>query len=273
MDPIRFRLRIFLGVFLAVVLLGTLGFAVVENLRLSDAFYFTIVTVGTVGYGDIHPTTQMGKVLAILVIVMGVGTFLGVIANATEIMLNRRERLARLEKLNMVIGAFFSEVGTKLLKVLAKSDPNLDKDCEDFIVTSSWAELDFVRVRNRLKEHDYKVEIDKINLEAMHEFLLNRREFMVRLLENPTLSEHESFSALLWAVFHLAEELSYRDDFAALPGSDLAHLASDMKRAYALLGVQWLEYMKHLKENYPYLFSLAMRTNPFDKDASPIVES
>ncbi|MBA7569274.1 hypothetical protein ES708_11013 [subsurface metagenome] len=31
---------------------------------------------------------------------------------------------------------------------------------------------------------------------------------------------------------------------------------------------EWLDYMKHLKNNYPYLFSLAMRTNPFDANAS-----
>jgi hypothetical protein len=30
--------------------------------------------------------------------------------------------------------------------------------------------------------------------------------------------------------------------------------------------------MKHLKDNYPYLFSLAMRTNPFDHEASPVVK-
>jgi hypothetical protein len=30
--------------------------------------------------------------------------------------------------------------------------------------------------------------------------------------------------------------------------------------------------MEHLKDNYPYLFSLAMRTNPFDQDASVIVK-
>jgi len=39
-----------------------------------------------------------------------------------------------------------------------------------------------------------------------------------------------------------------------------------------LLVHQWLDYMKHLKDNYPYLFSLAMRANPFDQDASPIVK-
>jgi len=35
---------------------------------------------------------------------------------------------------------------------------------------------------------------------------------------------------------------------------------------------QWLAYMKYLKNFYPYLFSLAMRTNPFDQHASPIIK-
>jgi hypothetical protein len=34
--------------------------------------------------------------------------------------------------------------------------------------------------------------------------------------------------------------------------------------------LEWLAYMKHLKHAYPYLFSLAMRTNPFEAEASPI---
>jgi len=45
-----------------------------------------------------------------------------------------------------------------------------------------------------------------------------------------------------------------------------------MKRAHVLLIVEWLAYMKHLKINYPYLFSLAVRMNPFDPNASPIVK-
>ena len=71
-------------VFLAVMVLGTLGFMFVEKIPLTDALYFSIVTIATVGYGDIHPATQAGKVLAIFMIVLGVGTFLGVVANATE---------------------------------------------------------------------------------------------------------------------------------------------------------------------------------------------
>jgi hypothetical protein len=45
-----------------------------------------------------------------------------------------------------------------------------------------------------------------------------------------------------------------------------------MRRSYILLISEWLDYMRHLKENYPYLFSFAMRTNPFDPDASPEIK-
>jgi hypothetical protein len=57
-----------------------------------------------------------------------------------------------------------------------------------------------------------------------------------------------------------------------LPKSDIEHIAGDIKRAYVLLVNEWLDYMMYLKDNYPYLYSLAMRTNPFDKNASPVVK-
>jgi hypothetical protein len=46
----------------------------------------------------------------------------------------------------------------------------------------------------------------------------------------------------------------------------------DIKRTYVALIDRWLPYMKHLKETYPYLFSLAVRTNPFDPEASVTVQ-
>ena len=88
------------------------------------------------------------------------------------------------------------------------------------------------------------------------------------MLENPNLLEHESFTNLLWAVFHLTDELAYRIDLSSLPDTDYQHLAGDIKRVHHRLILQWLDYMKHLKQNYPYLFSLAIRTNPFDANAS-----
>jgi hypothetical protein len=68
------------------------------------------------------------------------------------------------------------------------------------------------------------------------------------------------------------EELTSRKTLTDLPETDLQHLAGDIKRAYIRLVREWLDYMKYLKNNYPYLFSLAMRTNPFDQKASPVVK-
>jgi hypothetical protein len=46
----------------------------------------------------------------------------------------------------------------------------------------------------------------------------------------------------------------------------------DLTRVYSQLVIEWLTYMHHQKKKYPYLFSLAMRTNPFDEHASAIVQ-
>ncbi|MBN1833632.1 MAG: hypothetical protein JW896_16130 [Deltaproteobacteria bacterium] len=187
-------------------------------------------------------------------------------------LLSTREKNARMEKLNMVIGAFFSEVGTRLLTYFSDWDPKLDEIRKDLMVASDWSQEEFLRVDKRLRKYDYGVDIKKVDLEGLRKFLGERIDSLLRLLENPTLLEHESFTQLLWAVFHLAEELAAREDVHKLPASDHAHLASDIKRVYVLLVHQWLNYMGHLKASFPYLFSLAMRTNPFDQEASPIVQ-
>ena len=183
-------------------------------------------------------------------------------------LLNEREKRARLDKLNMVIGAFFSEVGTRLLAYFSDCDPKLGEVRNDLIVTGDWSEQEFSAVSKRLKNYDYTVEIQKVDLEHLRSFLAGERDFLLRLLENPSLLEHELLTELLRAVFHLTEELENREDVRRLPDTDYQHLANDIKRAYGLLVSQWIAYMKHMKGSYPYLFSLAIRTNPLDPNAS-----
>jgi hypothetical protein len=187
-------------------------------------------------------------------------------------LLRVREKRAILNKMNMVIGAFFSEVGTRLLKSFPDFDLHYDKIRGNLIVTNDWSEQEFSIVRKRLKNYDYKIESQRGNLEDLKSFLIEKRNFLLRLLENPNLLEHESFTDLLWAVFHLTEELACRVDVRQLSKTDYDHLSGDIKRAYILLISEWIAYMNHLKKDYPYLFSLAVRTNPFDPNASPEVK-
>ena len=273
MEALKFRLRIFLVVLLVVLLLGIFGLMIVEDLSLADAFYFTVVTVATVGYGDIHPATLAGKILAVVLIITGVGTFLGVVANATEIMLTRRDKRARNEKLNMVTSLFFSEIGNRLLTYFVALDPHAASLRKELVVSNDWSAADFLKVNQLLKNHKYNIDIEKIRQEELKTFFDDKVDLLLRLLENPALMERESFTETIRAVFHFRDELLLRHDISQLPESDKKHLVGDMTRAYRLLAQQWLDYMRHLSDNYPYLFSLAMRTNPFDLNASPIVNT
>jgi len=95
--------------------------------------------------------------------------------------------------------------------------------------------------------------------------LQTERSFLLSLLENPNILDHESFTKLLWAVFHVAEELSFREgDLAALPKSDLAHVAGDLSRGYSQIVVQSLAY-ERIFTKPPVRFRTGqarLRTNP-----------
>lgn len=184
-----------------------------------------------------------------------------------ESLLSFREKQGKLNKLNMVIEVFFSEVGVTLLRQLYEFERKQD-GFQTFSALDHWTDRDFHRYL--LEAARLKVDIDCRNgdLEQLRVFLMGKRNFMLRLLENPNLLEHESFTDLLWAVFHLTEELGHRKSCSELCEADRSHFAHDIQRAYVLLIYQWLGYMRHLKANYPYLFSLASRLNPFNPEAT-----
>lgn len=186
-------------------------------------------------------------------------------------LLENRDREMRLEKLNMLIGTFFSSVGTSLLAYFSDRDPQMEEVRKSLRISESWSEEDFTRLGDELSKYPCMVTIKDVDLSGLRNFLLQKEDFLMRLLENPLLIEHESFTDMLQAVFHLTSELTHRKDLTGLPANDQQHLTKDICRAYHLLIIQWLEYMRYQKQHYPYLFSLALRTNPFDQEASVII--
>lgn len=189
-----------------------------------------------------------------------------------ERLLSRREKKALMKKLNMVIGTFFSEVGLELLEKFSSFVENshiLEKKMD---IKAEWNKKDFQNAMSAAKNFSYDIQIDKNKLSELRDFLVQKEPFMIRLLENPNLLEHDQFTDLLWAVFHLTEELKFRGDkLKDLPSTDYDHIAGDMKRAYSRLTVEWLSYTSHLQSSYPFLFSLLARINPMNPQASPVV--
>jgi len=265
----QYQLRFYLLMFFLLIIVGTTCFQVFEGLSFGEAFYFCVVTIATVGYGDISPATAPGRASALILIVLGAGTFLGVMANATEIVFDKRGKKIRLEKLNIIIGFFFSETGTHLLKIFTNYDPKLLPEVRQaFMIHSKWNDNDYATLRKQ--RPGFKLEIDASNIRFVEikKFLDEKGEVLIRLLENPTLQEHEDFTELIIAVLHLKEELTARNQVKRISETDRKHLAGDCKRVYIQLIDHWINYVQFIQKRYPFLFSLAVRQNPFDPDAS-----
>lgn len=189
-----------------------------------------------------------------------------------ERLLTRREKEEMLKKLNMVIGVFFSEVGTGLIQNFGHFDTGFDKVRRELIVNPSWDEKKFIRVKKEVGALPVSIDSRNGNLNSLKDFLLANRDFLLSMMENPNLIENESFSRLLLAVFHVTDELSYRNELGHLSPADSEHLSHDIKRAYVILITEWLSHMNHLRKTFPFLYSLAVRMNPFDPDAAPQVK-
>lgn len=179
-----------------------------------------------------------------------------------------REKKALLKKLNMVIGVFFSETGTDLIRVISSFNADVSSITKQLVITSESSDRDFRKMQKIVLAHTPVIDRKKIDISSLKGFLSEKRDFLLALLGNQNLLEHESFTNLLLAVFHLTEELYHRKNPNALSDADFQHLSGDIKRVYNLLISEWLMYMKYLNADYPYLFSLATRTNPFDATAS-----
>jgi hypothetical protein len=227
---------------------------VVSSLVLYLVDYYIFRRAGEIGFGF------MSNVAFLPVYVLFVTLMV-------ERVLKEREREAMMKKMNMVIGVFFSEVGTQLLHDFMSFFPDAEEVSKRLRPTPHWSEADFLAAQQFLKGQDITLDARIGDLNALKQFLAEEKGVMLTLLENPNLLEHASFTDLLWAVFHLIQELQARKSLEGLPESDLVHLSGDMKRAHTHLMIEWLSYMSHLQVDYPYLYSLAVRMNPMNPDA------
>lgn len=180
--------------------------------------------------------------------------------------LKNREKTDKLKKISMVINAFFSEAGTDVLKKLAGFSENFEEVRPNLDVQLDWSDKNFSKTIRYLANVDFQIKCNPDELESLKELLRNMRDFLIRMLENPNLLEHDTFTDMLLAVFHLTEELIARDEFEDENAMDMAHLSIDIQRALRTLLIQWVSFMKHLRSEYPYLYSLEVRRNPFCKD-------
>jgi hypothetical protein len=178
--------------------------------------------------------------------------------------LSSNEKKKKSLKLYMVIEVFFSGMGFEILHILAGSDQNIEEVQDDFIVgEKKWNKKAF---KKRLRSYEPDLALTGDELSDLLDLLEKEKSDIQRMIENPMLLEHETFSELLMAVYHLYKELSMRTDLNDLDRYDKAHLIGDAKRAYILLCIEWIEYLNHMRDHYPYLYNFSLRVNPYEEE-------
>jgi hypothetical protein len=186
-------------------------------------------------------------------------------------LMKKREKESFLNKLNMVIGVFYNDIGVDFIKLCNNFIQDITETGRHLTISAKWSDKEFKSAGNNIFISPKQFNLNQDTLTQVNTILIQKKENLLSMLENPNLLEHESFTDLLWAMFHLSDELSHRKSFDNLPQTDIDHLKVDIHRAYMHVIKEWVSYMKHLKRDYPYLFSVAVRTNPFNPEADIFV--
>jgi voltage-gated potassium channel len=81
---------------LAILVVGTTFYTLVEDWSVIEALYFTVITLTTIGYGDLHPTTEFSRVFTIFFVLAGVSTLLGflnfILGRTVKMQVERRQQ-------------------------------------------------------------------------------------------------------------------------------------------------------------------------------------
>lgn len=127
MDPVR-HFKISIGVLLLLLTVGTCGYMALEGWSLLDALYMTVITLGTVGFREVHDLSQVGKMFTMMLIFFGVGVIGYIVGSLAQIMFEGQfQRILGRKKVEKAIAALdghyiicgFGRIGSLICKEFA----------------------------------------------------------------------------------------------------------------------------------------------------------
>lgn len=205
------RIMVLAAVLAGIAIIGTAGFALLENLSILDAFFTTVVLISTVGMGT-APTTATGKILAIALIAGGVGTLIYVFSTFIEFFVegylgelleerSMKKKISELEGHYLICG--YGRVGEQVAKEFSRAGV-------PFVVVDSNPES-----ISRCKEHGHLCVIgDAADDETLKRARLSKAKGLVACVDSDADNVFVTLSARvlapdLWIVARANLEESY----------------------------------------------------------------
>ncbi|MGB0165461.1 MAG: potassium channel family protein [Luteibaculum sp.] len=145
----RFRLKIFsrliysVSLLAGIMVLGTMGYRIIEDYSWLDAFYMTLITASTVGFSEVAPLTPLGKIFTAFLILVCFGTFAYAISSITSYLANGeyKQYVRQLKKQKMlgklsnhIIVCGYGRVGRQVVEELKQNK-------EQFVVVERKQEI------------------------------------------------------------------------------------------------------------------------------------
>lgn len=169
-------------------------------------------------------------------------------------MMSFRERQSRQRKFYMFLGIFFRQMGADILSSASALCENRSELDNITVVQKDWTSRDFRRARQRLSTFKPRMLTDETMVLEMLELLRQREKDILEMTHNPLVLDFEDLYRGLISLFHLIEEIHYRNPGSGLSAGEAAHLAKDMGKSVVLLARLWLIYLEYLKAEHPMLF-------------------
>jgi len=139
--------------FVLMLLGGTIGYMVIEGWPLTDALYMTVITLSTVGYGEVQGLSPTGRIFTIIVIIIGVGFVFYLAGSVIQFMMEGRireilgrrklEKKIRVQKGHYIICGY-GRVGSSVCEALGS------KPLDIVVIERDPARIDLLNERNIL---------------------------------------------------------------------------------------------------------------------------
>lgn len=243
------------------VLVSALVFMMAEDLSPVQALYFTIVTVSTVGYGDIHPKTGLGMILSLIMILGGVGVFTGSVALITNAIVSKRDRNAAKAKVHLLSEIFVRSIGFGLLERFTESNPHAESLRTKLAFSRSWSDKDFEQAKRVLEAADFVIDLETVDVAEWGAYLESQSQVFVILLGSPATSEGLHLTSVFRRTYRLALALRHLSNDTSTEFA--AGLQENLEEVYYDLTLLWLDYMANIVKEFPYATNHLESLNPF----------